>query len=298
VQWLPYTRTKSQEGAVLKFTYKKGLVEITEIVGGEDLAAELSNTDTDIVLKMNLLLEREEARRVARCQSRPRVCLLLPSYVIDLTDSEEGIFRKINKSTRRNINKAIKRDDLRYVERTNPSDADILEFGKLYDQFASEVGIKKCDVEKLKSIRDQGGLTIASVLNKTDTILCAHAYLIDNRQAYGMYSVLLRSLNEEGVDGQLIGMANKYLDWRNIKKAKGRGCKWYNFGGKIMDPSDKKGEAVNQYKLAFGSSVAYDFRVYSSKSLLGNVFVILLHFYYIWKRKHEYAFTREVLEQY
>lgn len=280
---------------MVTFTYKKTLFEITEKVD-EVSVFESAITKPDVLLEMCLLLEKEEVNKVKR--QKGAVSLLLPSYVVDLRCAEEEIFQNIHRSTRRNIKKAIADPSLKYAELTNPSDDDIAEFSNFYDVFAKEVGIKKCDTGKLIAIRDQGSLVITSVLDENNRMLCAHAHLYNKKQAYGIYSALVRGSDEEKVDGQTVGKANKYLDWKNIKNAKERGCSWYNFGGKIVDPDDEKGKNVNEYKAAFGSKIAYDFRVYSPRSLLGKAFVLLIHFYYKWKRKHEYAFTNEVLKQY
>ncbi|MDI4635981.1 MULTISPECIES: hypothetical protein [Halomonadaceae] len=273
-----------------RFTYKRGFVEITEVMDDEDC---LVSSGADVFLTLDLLLKKEEATRKPR--EKGCVCLLMPSYVIDLRLGEDEIFGKIHRSTRRNIIKANKKGEVVYNRITNPSDSDIIIFCEFYNRFAKEVGIKRCAVGKLKAIRDQGELLLTSVSDKSGRILCSHAHLINGKQAYGIYSALLRSMGEEKVNGQLIGMANKYLDWKNIVYAKKWGCDWYNFGGKILDPKDAKGQGVNDYKIAFGSQEAYDFRVYTSRSLLGKAFIFLLHYYYRKKRYIEYGLTKEVL---
>ncbi|WP_144462023.1 aminoacyltransferase [Siminovitchia fortis] len=276
---------------MLTFTYKVGLFNVTERVGKAG-SSHFMEPETHVSLDMRLFTTEDDVAEFVKPKNS--VCLLMPNYIIDLRQTEEQIFKNISRSTRRNIRKAMNQDHFNFIELENPTNEQIIKFSELYDEFAREINIKKCNVRKLKAIRDKGALVISYITNQNNQVLCAHAYLMNTRQAYGIYSVLSHKKGDP-IDGQTIGRANKYLDWRNIQSAKSKGCSWYNFGGKIFEEVDEKGKNVNQYKKSFGSISGYDLRVYKANGTVGKLFLLLLHFYYKWRRRYEYAFTFETL---
>ncbi|RWR07864.1 hypothetical protein QNH23_11200 [Siminovitchia fortis] len=280
---------------MLTFTYKVGLFNVTERVGKAG-SSHFMEHETHVSLDMRLFITEDDVAEFVKPKNS--VCLLMPNYIIDLRQTEEQIFKNISRSTRRNIRKAMNQDHFNFIEHENPTNEQVIKFSELYDEFAREINIKKCNVRKLKAIRDKGALVISYITNQNNQVLCAHAYLMNTRQAYGIYSVLRSYKKGDSIDGQTIGRANKYLDWRNIQSAKNKGCSWYNFGGKIFEEVDEKGKNVNQYKKSFGSISGYDLRVYKANGTVGKLFLLLLHFYYKWRRSHEYAFTFETLSTY
>ncbi len=277
---------------MLTFNYKIGFLSVTERVGKGN-ASYLMEPKTHISLNMKLFTSNEDLDDFVKPMDS--VCLLIPNYLIDLRQPEERIFSNMSRSTRRNIRKAINNDEFILTELENPTDGQIMQFGEFYNEFAKEINIKRCNVEKLKAIRDKGALVISFITNHDHQVLCAHAYLVNTKQAYGIYSVLRRYKKGDSINGQIIGRANKYLDWKNIQSAKRRGCSWYNFGGKIFGEEDEKGKNVNQYKKSFGSINGYDVRIYRANGIRGKIFLLMLHFYYKWRRRHEYAFTFETV---
>lgn len=277
---------------MLAFSYKKSILKITEHVGPE-ISVEKVDPDADVLVNMELLFSSDDLMVYNKFENS--VYLLLPNYIIDLEQPEEVIFKNINKSTRRNINKAMKSETFKFIEHKCPTDEQIDAFSLFYNKFAKEVNIKKCDKRKLKSIRDKGALIITYITDETDEVLCSHAHFCNNYQSFGIYSAIYRYGKGDSYTGQLVGRANKLLDWKNILNAKKRGCKWYNFGGKITNPNDAKGQNVNRYKSSFGSVNGYDLRIYTANSFYGKLFLLALHFYFKRKRSLEYAYTKQIL---
>lgn len=277
---------------MLIYNYKKNILNISEIVGPGRSNIQVGS-DTDVLVNMELLLSPDELSLYNN--SKESIYLLLPNYIIDLELPEEILFKNINKSTRRNINKAMKNGEFKFVENSNPTDEQIEAFSVFYNKFAKEVNIKKCDKGKLKSIRDNGALVITFISDRMGEVLCSHAHFYNNLQSFGMYSAVYRYRKGDSQKGQLVGRANKLLEWNNILSAKKRGCKWYNFGGIITNPKDLKGQNVNRYKDSFGTVKGYDLRVYSAKSNYGKMFLFALRLYYKQKRKLEYSFTKKLL---
>ncbi len=274
---------------MLTFNYKIGFLNVVEWIG-KGSAPYVMKPNMQVLLNMKLFTSDKELDHFVR--PKGSVCLLLPNYLIDLRQSEEMILSNMSRSTRRNIRKAINNEEFILTELKNPTDEEIGKFGEFYNEFANEINIKKCNIGKLKAIRDKGALVISHITNRDDQVLCAHAYLINTKQAYGIYSVLRRYKRGDSQNSQIIGRANKYLDWKNIQSAKKRGCNWYNFGGKLFGEKEQ-GKNVNQYKKSFGSVNGYDVRIYKANGIRGKLFLLILHFYYKWRRKEEYAFTFE-----
>lgn len=261
---------------MLTIEYKRGPIKITEMFGNGD-RREWKKKKTDIILKLELKQENPGVL-VKRLQGN-RLQLNIPNFIVDLRQTEEELFKKIHKSTRGDIKKAIERDHLQYVEIEDPNDEQIYEFANMYNDFAKVKRIPFCQIEKLKALRDQGFLIYTYIENENRERLCASMLVMDQgaKQIYGLYGVSNRLKRE---DKSYIARANKLLQWKEILTAKKRGLDWYNFGGEVTNNKD---QGVNQFKKRFGTVTGYDCRTYIPKTLLGQIFVYLL--YFKWKKR-------------
>ncbi len=263
---------------MLTFNYRKKFINMTERIGYEDLSVEFVDVKTDILMEMELLFSQEEVKKFK--EKKHSVYLVMPCYIVDLNETETEIFKRMHRSTKYEINRAMKRDDLEFVEYGSPTNEQIVYFSLIYNSFAKELKISKCDVNRLKAIRDCGALVI-SYITKDNQILCSTAYLIDGNHAYGIYSSSGRFSKEDSIDRNVMGRANRYLHWRNIQSSKNRGCKWYNFGGQFTNHNDEQGQNVNKFKMSFGPTLAYDAKRFTSKNILSRL--ILFVYYLKWK---------------
>ncbi|WP_102273049.1 hypothetical protein [Cytobacillus massiliigabonensis] len=280
---------------MITYHTKKGFVRITEKIGKDPSVNQSEKVTSDLLYKFELQLSPEEVIKLV--SSKNSLSLLEPTYLIDLSMDEDEILKRIHKNTRYKINRAATRDELHYVELTSPSDNQINDFKEFYNPFAREKNIRECDMTKLKALRDQEALVISYIEDSGYRILCYHVYFVAGTQGYLLYSAS-RRFEKDGVDNRnLIGRANRYLHWRDILSFKQKGCKWYNFGGKILNPSDKSGQNINEFKLSFGSIHAHDLRIYYSKSLKGKIFLFLLRLKLILKENPEYTYTLEIIKR-
>ena len=268
--------------------YKRGIFKIQEEFGAGGLRDE--NEKPDIIVRFELLLSPPKISNLNNGKFSFR--LLLPNYLINLDDEESEIYSKIHKNTRYKINRAMNRDDLLYNELINPTDFDIEEFRLFFNPFAKERNIRLCDVNKLKALRDQGVLIISYITDRHHQILCYHVYQEDRNQGYLIYSVSRRYENTDSSYRNLLGRANRYLHWRDIQSFKNKGCKWYNFGGKVINEEDRGGRNVNKFKLEFGTITGYDSRLFYSNSLIGKIGLIF--FYLIRRQSPEYKFSENL----
>ncbi|MFD1020905.1 hypothetical protein [Thalassobacillus hwangdonensis] len=269
---------------MLTYSYYRNAVKITERMGS---GVAPNKGRTDLLMDMELLLSPIDKHKFVT--KKKGICIVIPNYLIDLTNEEEEIYQNIKKNTKYKINRARNRDELNLVNLTAPSDNQIEAFTAFYNPFAKERDLRGCDEGKLKAIRDQGSLVMTYVTDQESRVLCYHVYQTDQHQAYLIYSASRRYANEENLDRNMIGRANRYLHWEDMRLFKSLGCAWYNFGGKVLNPDDKGGQNVNRFKLEFGTVEGYDARRYTSCSLLGKVVMFL--FYMKWKNTHAYQFT-------
>lgn len=268
--------------------YKRSVFTITEVIGFD--SPHKNSEKTDIYMRQELLLSVPENSECNILKGSFR--LLVPNYLIGLKEDESEIFKRIHKNTRYKINRAMKRDELVYFELPHPTDTEIEEFSEFFNPFAKERNIRPCDVNKLKAIRDHDALVISYIADKNNEVLCYHVHHKEDEQGYLIYSASKRYEKNDSNDRNLIGRANRYLHWKDIQSFKEKGCKWYNFSGKVLDKEDKGGQNVNNFKLEYGPTTGYDSRTFYAKSLIGRIGLFFL--YLKWKNSAEYKFTKEI----
>ena len=274
---------------MFSINYMRSIFKVREEIGTDN--DRNRNTDTDIIIRFELLKPKSKISH--SINERFSFRLLIPNYLIDLEEEESEIYQKIHKNTRYKINRAAQRDNLHCYELSNPTDLEIEEFSHFFDPFARERRIRTCDTNKLKALRDKGALIITYITDKNQQILCYHVYQKDNKQGYLIYSASRRYENTDSSNLNIIGRANRYLHWKDIQSFKKKGCKWYNFGGKVLNEEDKGGQNVNKFKLEYGPITSgFDSRTFYSNSLKGNFGLFFL--YLKWKKSHEFKYTKNL----
>ncbi|PKR85558.1 peptidoglycan bridge formation glycyltransferase FemA/FemB family protein [Heyndrickxia camelliae] len=271
---------------MLTLYYKRNIFKICEIFGS--ISVHPSNQKYDISIHQELLFSPLDNKKSGKFSFH----LLIPNYIIDLKQTEQEIYSAIHKNTRYKINRAMKRDSLHYYELTNPTNEELEKFQLFFNPFAKEKGIRVCDMNKLKALRDQNALIISYITDHNGQVLCYHVYHIDDLQSYLIYSASQRFTHINSSTSNLIGRANRLLHWKDIQSFKSKGCEWYNFGGKVLGNHDKRGKNVNTFKLEFGPTVAYDVRTFKANGLMGKIG--LFYLFFKWRRSPEYRFSKLV----
>ncbi|PLR73530.1 hypothetical protein [Bacillus sp. UMB0728] len=267
--------------------YKRSFFSIREDIGVPPYNINIGNAD--IYLQQELLLSEPTKADTNLLKGSFR--LVVPNYLINLEEEEEGIFQRIHKNTRYKIKRAMNRDELTYIELTHPKNEEIEKFSEFFNPFAKERNIRLCDVSKLMAIRDQRSLVISYVVSKNNQVLCYHVHHKEEEQGYLIYSASKRYEKSDSLERNLIGRANRYLHWKDILSFKEKGCKWYNFSGKVLNERDQGGQNVNKFKEEYGPTVGYDSRTFYATSIVGRIGLFFL--YLKWKSSAEYKFTKE-----
>ncbi|TFB18911.1 hypothetical protein E3U55_11610 [Filobacillus milosensis] len=267
---------------MLKTKYKRGLVKMADYYGTTS-KEKLEDVDVQISMKNLFPGTQLHSSTDESLHSYGR------TLVIDLNKSEEDIFSEIRKNARYKINRAAKRDNVQFCAIFSPTNQQIDEFVEFFNQFAKNKNIPKCIKGKLQGLRDKDALTITYVKDEDEKTLCYHAYLRTKEYCSMIHSASARFDNSQ--IRSLIGRANRYLHWEDIKMFKEKGHKWYDFCGLFVDPSTDDELNLNRFKKEFGGiEIDVDKKIYAH-SLIGKAVVFLFK----WKMRNRPEYNRAKL---
>ena len=197
----------------------------------------------------------------------------VPFYtlVINLKEDIELIFKNIKKNTRYKINRAS-REGIKFAIHN-----DIDFFVAYYNKFANSKGLSVLKKDKLIMLGENFIMTKA--ISKDGDIYVIHSYICDKKlkKVRLLHSASFYESDYKKVRN-LIGMANRFLHFEDIKYFKENGYEEYDFGGYAYNTQDKHLQNINAFKAAFGGVLSeqsdyYSYPLYISlkiKKLLGK----------------------------
>lgn len=191
---------------------------------------------------------------------------------IDLAKSQADILQEMNKTTRNEIRRTV-RDDLRYDFWHIDVKAHIAEFGEFYKRNA----VVRSDLRSVLRWTDlhacNGTLDLSRISQADGKVLGWHVYYTDHQHARLRYSVSLSRTHDTAALHTLIGRANRYLHWEDIKRFKAGGFRVYDLGGWYPGDSDIKLLRVNQFKAGFGGTIVSAFHCTVPLTVRGRVYL-------------------------
>ena len=196
-----------------------------------------------------------------------------------LDEDEEGIKSHFSKSCKYKVNRAAREDvDIVIKSPEQISDEDIESFLTFFTAFWDSKGTKFDNYDSVKrdlrDIRDANGLTIAYA-KVAGQIAIYHTHIYDEKTARLLHSASLYRLqgDEEGNTKNLIGMANRYLHFKEMLHFKSLGIEEYDWGGAGIDDDVKN---ITEFKESFGGfhRTYYDFE--EVRGLKAHLFKILV----------------------
>ena len=180
-------------------------------------------------------------------------CHPTSTLVTDLTTDENDLFRRFASTTRYEINRAQGKDGLTasVVSPTSETVADFLHF---YDTFAQQKLLPRAYRRELfaASVARQLVLTRASCVGDA---LVWHAYIICRGSAVLLYSAS-HFRDRAGPQRALVGRANRWLHWQDIRHLKALGIRQYDWGGIFDDEGSADRAGINGFKRDFGGTRA------------------------------------------
>lgn len=200
------------------------------------------------------------------------------TLLTDLTESEEEIVAHFAKNCKYKVNRAP-REGVTVVctQKQDITDEQIKEFVVFYAEFYASKGYDAVNKEKLteelKRYRGAGALSIhVAYLNETPVVY--HTHVITDKYARLFHSASLYRVIE-GVNPNVVGMANRYLHKVDMLQYKGMGITTYDWGGA------GKGEEVaniTEFKESFGGTKAVFYHGEEVKGWKAKLFKALISF--------------------
>jgi hypothetical protein len=178
---------------------------------------------------------------------------------IDLTHTPTRLFSALGKSTKNQVNRAEKRDQLTSTVIAQPADDDICAFRDFYNEFARAKGTTLCrgyQMETMRLLMRQNGLVITRIADAHGQPLCYHVYVADGARAMLLYSASHFRRIEDQAERKRLGRANRLLHWRDILFFQAQGYAIYDFGGLTDDPR------IAEFKRSFGGDEVAEYTGY------------------------------------
>jgi hypothetical protein len=185
---------------------------------------------------------------IQSAQQRPQLGFVRrtrQTKAVDLTTSEDELFRQFRKNTQYEIRRA-RRDGV-----SCRFDCDPVTFRGFYNQFARERGLRPIPSGLIESAAAEVCISYARL---DDDVLVMHSTLIDRtlRRARLWYACSRDVLEDSSEFRNTIGRANRLLHFEDMRLFKRQGLAIYDFGGYSADQTDRKKMAINAFKDSFG----------------------------------------------
>lgn len=195
------------------------------------------------------------------------------TLITDLTETEEEIRQHFAKSCKYKINRAPRENVTVKIKNSSElNQDDIIEFLDFFEEFWESKGVKFTSKKELKEEIElylkQNAFTLSiAYIDGKKTVYHTHVY--DDSCARLLHSAsLYRELSKEDStsDGNteknnahnLVGMANRYLHYEEIRYFKNMGLTTYDWGGA---GTAEEVRSITEFKQSFGGTplTCYDF---------------------------------------
>jgi hypothetical protein len=190
-----------------------------------------------------------------------------PTVVIDLSRSEEDIFRGFNDTTRNEIRRAI-REGVSHEITAQPTLDHINEFLAASQDLMKLKGIPVADFSVLKIHQAHGELIISRTKNSVNEVQSYHVYIRRGSVALLINSLTIRA-NKSQADRSFASRANRLNHWEDAKFLKLSGVELLDIGG--WASSGKGLMDLAAYKKGFGGRVISAYFQLIPMSLVGRV---------------------------
>lgn len=198
------------------------------------------------------------------------------TYHLCLERVESEILESMTKMNRYMLRRA-KKEPYEVVVKDHPTDEELNEFQKFYNQFVKikqTRNINRYRLNRLKRLRDQGVVVFTKLQNTNGEALCYRIYIKDKEMVLNFYTCTAAWIRNRPDLKQQIRFANRYLLWENMMLFKKRGYKIYDYGG-ITDI-----EEINKFKEDFGFKGVEAYHGFETDSIFGKI-LVRLH----WRKK-------------
>ena len=176
--------------------------------------------------------------------------------LIDLTKSEDELFDDFGKNTKPKVKRALT-EGMRF---SPESDANVLL--QTYNAFSAAKHRPPMDESVLHAYWPR---MFATKLMHEGEVLVMHSYLYDPelRRACQMHSASLFRSTDDGARQNLMGRANRLLQYLDMLWLKEKGAHVFDLGGYALHTTDPELIEVNDFKDGFGGQLVEESNYYS-----------------------------------
>lgn len=228
-----------------------------------------ANADVDI------FQYRFRNQPVAQARSTP-----LLTMVTDLAPEEEEILARFGKDCRYKIRRAESKDGLR-MEFTAEPERRLGEFAAFFDAFAKQKGHRPCDRAWLRAACNAGQLALSAAYRGEEALVW-HAHVL----CAGTAGLQYTASHFRGQDNEfraLVGRANRWLHWQDMRKFKSMGFERYDWGGLFPDESTPERAGINRFKRDFGGEEVRLYECTAPVSARGRIYLPLRDAWRRWR---------------
>jgi hypothetical protein len=200
---------------------------------------------------------------------------VIPTLVIDLTQSLEEIWSNINKKTRQKIRQA-KGDNLVFSVTETPGENDIHAFFDFLDAFRAWKHLRRRPLSRtsgiVRAFAFSGHLRLSKISTADGKVLTWELYLVTNRATNLMgASDPHYRFSAQSAERQLLGRADRSHLWQDICYFKEKGVPMYDFGGWYSGKSDPEMLNINRFKEEFGGKVVKVYKCWYGVTMKGKL---------------------------
>ncbi len=192
------------------------------------------------------------------------------TLVIDLADDDDRLFEQMSKDTRSKIRRAMEKDPLEVAAAAEPEPGDVDAFADFYDGFAAAQSVSRAFRPRLHALARNGNLVLTSATGEDRQVLVRHAYVAARCRGFMLYSGSVLGQAGDSATRNLIGRANRFLHWHDIRLFRERGFALYDFGGLDVDERSPKTAGIARFKRGFGGEVRPVYSATRARSLRGT----------------------------
>jgi Acetyltransferase (GNAT) domain len=191
------------------------------------------------------------------------------TLVIELAADDDRLLGQMSRDTRSKIRRAMQKDPVEVAAAPEPSEGQVDEFADFYDRFAAAESVSPAFRPRLHALARRDNLVLSSAAGDDGEVLVRHAYVAARGRAYMLYSGSLLAQAADSGTRNLIGRANRYLHWHDIRLFKERGFHYYDFGGLDVEERSPKTAGIARFKRGFGGEVRPVYSSTTARSLRG-----------------------------
>lgn len=175
-------------------------------------------------------------------------CSVFLTLVNDLTGDDPIKMVGFGNTNRYQIKRAESKDGLLHEFITKPH-AQLDEFCSFYDQFAKQKQLPGSYRRGLDAACDAGRLVLSAAVSNGQRLVW-HAHIVSCGTAVLLHSA--SHFRTKHSDRALVGRANRWLHWRDMREFKRMELCRYDWGGIFADEQVPAQASVNDFKREFG----------------------------------------------